>query len=135
MKANFVKRHGALFPANEEARKLLNSMGDGELCEVEYKAGSRTLSQNAALHLWCEQVAQELNEHQLTCSNFFKEGHGVKFTKQIVKDEIWRPVQRAVTGEDSTRKPTKVQYGEIFDHVNGKLAEYGIHIEWPTERG
>lgn len=36
MKALFRKRLGAIFPENEEALKLLNSMNDGELCEVSY---------------------------------------------------------------------------------------------------
>ena len=36
MKAIFTKRMNALFPANQDARKLLDAMPDNALCKVEY---------------------------------------------------------------------------------------------------
>jgi hypothetical protein len=95
--------------------------------------GDRTDLQNKSLHKYCELVAEALNDRQFTCNNFFKNDHGVRFTKDIVKNELWRPIQIAVTGEQSSKRPSRAQYGEIYDTLNAKLAEYGIQVDWPTK--
>ena len=93
----------------------------------------RTLTQNSALHLYCEQVAHALNDAGLSVNTFFKEGFEVPFSKEIVKENIWKPVQEAVIDKKSTAEANKLEYGEVYDHVNRKLSEYGIHVEWPSK--
>ena len=65
---------------------------------------------------------------------FFKQGIDVKWTMDIVKDEVWRPVQKVYFNEESTTKPLRGQYQDIFEPINLKLSEFGIHVPWPVKR-
>jgi len=106
---------------------------DNPYVEVTYKIGNtRTNLQNNALHTYCNKVAIELNERGITFTDFFNPGFEVPWSKEIVKEQIWKPVQKAMTGEESTTKPKTNEYPKIYDHINLKLAEYGIHVPWPV---
>ena len=93
----------------------------------------RTLSQNSALHLFCQQLADALNDAGFDFRTFIKAGYAVPFNDQLVKNFIWRPIQKAITGKDSTTKPETGQYAEIYDVLNVKLAEYGLFVAWPCK--
>lgn len=101
---------------------------------VDVKTGKqRTNLQNASLNLWCGWVADVLQEKGLTFRVFFKEGFEVSWSKEIVKDEIWRPVQMAICKQQSTTKPLTTDYPKIYDSINLKLSEHGIHVPWPSK--
>ena len=101
---------------------------------VSLKTGyKRTLTQNAALHLFCTQVADALNDGGFDFRTFVKEGYPVPFNEMLVKEYLWRPIQKAITGKESTTKPTRAEYGLIYDSLNIKLAEHGIFIPWPSK--
>ena len=93
----------------------------------------RTLTQNASLHLFCTQLADALNDAGFDFRVFIKEGYPVPFNEMLVKEYLWKPIQKAITGKDSTTKPTRKEYGEIYDSLNVKLAEHGIFIAWPSK--
>jgi hypothetical protein len=92
----------------------------------------RTLTQNAAMHLYCEHVSQALNEAGFDFRTFIKEGVEVPFNKDLVKEHLWKPIQKAVTGEESTKKPEKHQYSEIYDVLNRHLSNKGIIVPFPS---
>lgn len=101
---------------------------------VTLKTGKqRSLTENGALHLFCTQLAEAMNDAGFDFRVFVKEGYPVKFTPELVKDYIWRPIQKAITGHESTKKAERGQYSEVYDALNLKLAEYGIHIPWPSK--
>lgn len=101
---------------------------------VTVKTGKqRTLTQNAALHLFCQQLADVLNEGGFDFRAFVEEGYPVPFNADLVKEYLWRPVQKAITGKESTTKPETHEYAIIYDALNVKLAEYGIFVAWPSK--
>ena len=101
--------------------------------KVSYRSGkTRTLTQNRALHLYCRTVADALNDAGIEQALFFKAGYQVPWNDRTVKDSIWRTVQTAMTGETSTTKPETSHYPAIYEVVNRKLADHGIHVPWPT---
>lgn len=101
---------------------------------VDVKTGKqRTSTQNASMHLWWQWVAETLQERGLTFKVFFKDGFEVPWSKEIVGDHIWRPVQMAVCKQKSTTKPLTTDYPIIFDSINLKLSEHGIHVPWPSK--
>ena len=103
-----------------------------KIIKVDAKSGkTRTLTQNASLHKFCSMLAQAMNEAGFDFRVFIKEGYPVPFTEELVKEHIWRPIQRAVTGHESTTKPEPKQYSEIYDALNLKLAEHGLYVPWP----
>ena len=93
----------------------------------------RSQTQNAALHLFCSQLAEKLNEAGFDFRVFIKEGYPVPFNETLVKDFLWRPIQKAITGKDSTTKPERNEYALIYDSLNLKLAEHGLHVPWPSQ--
>lgn len=93
----------------------------------------RTPTQNAALHKFCELLATALNDAGFDFREFVKAGYAVPFTPELVKNHLWRPIQKAVTGKESTTKPETHEYSLIYDVLNVKLAEHGIHVPWPSK--
>jgi hypothetical protein len=101
---------------------------------VTTKTGKqRTSTENASLHLFCDRVAKALNDAGFDFRVFIKDGYPVPWTEALAKDYLWRPIQEAVTGHNSTTKPERGKYGEIYDVLNVKLAEHGIYVPWPCK--
>ena len=101
---------------------------------VTHKTGKqRTLTQNASLHVFCGLLAESLNDAGFDFRTFVREGYPVPFNESLVKDHIWRPIQKAITGKSSTTKPETHEYAVIYDALNIKLAEHGIYVPWPCK--
>jgi len=93
----------------------------------------RSLTQNAALHLYCTMLADKLNDAGLDQKKVLKPEVDIPWTTESVKDSLWRPIQKHVTGLDSTTKPEKSQYSAIYEVLNRYLAQkHGVSVEWPT---
>jgi hypothetical protein len=102
---------------------------------VDMKTGKqRSLTENRCLHLYCTQLADALNDAGLDFRQTIKDGVDVPWTPELAKDYLWRPIQKAITGKDSTTKPERGQYGEIYDvlnrHISGKM---GVYVAWPSK--
>jgi hypothetical protein len=93
----------------------------------------RTLTQNSSLHLFCQQLADALNDAGFDFRAFVKEGYPVPFNEMLVKEYLWRPIQKAITGKESTTKPLMNEYGLVYDALNMKLSEHGIYVPWPCK--
>ncbi|MBL4664240.1 MAG: hypothetical protein JKY22_11980 [Flavobacteriaceae bacterium] len=93
----------------------------------------RTNTQNASMHKYCELLASELNEKGLDMDLVLSKGVSVPWNKILIKELMWRPVQLAMTDEQSTTKPKRQDYGEIYDVINKYIAErFGIYVPWPS---
>ena len=94
----------------------------------------RSLTQNASLQLYCEHVAKALNDGGLDFRVTLHDGIDVPWTRELVKDYMWRVIQQKITGHKSTTKPERHQYGEIYEvlnrHLSGKL---GVFVPWPSK--
>ncbi len=98
----------------------------------------RTNKQNSALHLWFRQVAQALNKegHTLTTVlGAMKKGVELPMTEELVKEVMWRPVQKALYAKHSTTELLKREEIEmIYDPINKFLSEkFGISVDFPHE--
>jgi hypothetical protein len=93
----------------------------------------RTLTQNASLHKFCGMLSEALNDAGFDFRLFIREGYPVPWTEALVKDYFWRPIQKAVTGKESTTKPETHEYALIYDSVNTKLVEHGLYVPWPCK--
>ena len=117
---NFIEGLKAYFAKNKFARITIDPRQQ------------RTTTQNAAMHLYCELLAQALNEAGFDFRTFIKDDIEVPFSKDLVKEHLWKPIQKAVTGEDSTTKPDNHQFSEIYDVLNTHLIEKGINVPFPS---
>ncbi len=93
----------------------------------------RTSQQNKSLHKFCEEVANELNSQGINIQLFLKHAVDLDWTKNSVKELIWRPIQKALVNKGSTTELDKVSDIDlIYDHINRHLSiTFGISVEWP----
>lgn len=102
---------------------------------IERETGMRTMNQNSALHLYFSLVAEALNAGGYTVQAVLKESLDIDWNKDLVKENIWRPVQEITLGKKSTIDLAKVSdIDEVYEHVNRFLAEhFFIHIPFPSD--
>jgi len=94
----------------------------------------RTLTQNKAMHLYCGQLADTLNEAGYDFRKTIKHDVDVPWSADLVKDFMCRPIQKALTGLDSTTKPERKQYGEIYEVLNRHTSQkLGVFVPWPCK--
>ena len=94
----------------------------------------RTLQQNRSLHKFCELLAQELEEKHIDKREFFKEPFFVSWTTEGVKNDVWRPLMKSITGKKSTTKLDKTQeINLIVDNIRRIITEkYKGEVEVPN---
>lgn len=87
-----------------------------------------------ALHLWCERLAEALNDAGYETRAVLEQKHAdVPWNKELVKELLWRPIQKTMTGKDSTTKLNRAEPGDIYEVLNRHLAEkFGVSVPWPT---
>lgn len=111
--------------------KLLRLGKEIELKEVKK---TRTNLQNRALHLFFTIIAYQLNELGL---EFQYQGLsvgtiGTRYTDNIVKEFIWRPIQIALFNKKSTKEIDTKEINEIIDVITKFFGDRGVQIEFPS---
>lgn len=129
------------FTVNSEAtRDEMHKWVDALYDEHKYVTFSfrtgrqRTLTQNKALHKWLEWVAEALNDSGLDCQAVMKEKSvSVPWTKENCKELLWRPIQEALTNNESTAAAERTDYGRVQEILTKHIGEkFGVQLpEWP----
>lgn len=93
----------------------------------------RSSSQNSAIHLYCTQLAEAMDELHLDMKLVVKESFRIQPTMQNVKDIIWKNIQYALFHIKSTKqlKKGQKQIDLIHDHIVRHLAENPYTKEVP----
>ena len=93
----------------------------------------RTDLQNKSLHLMFEMLAQALNESGLDQRVVLKPSIEIPWNKESIKNQLWRPVQIAQFGKESTTELSTKEIDEVYNTLNRHLSEkFEIHISWPS---
>lgn len=99
----------------------------------ESKEKQRTLRQNRALHKLFGLIAEELNNSGYDMRRTLKEGVDIPWNADTVKNYLWRPVQEAQLGKESTTELTTKDMDRVFDTLNRYFGEkFGLHIPFPS---
>lgn len=69
---------------------------------MELHPKQRTDQQNKALWLWMTILAKTLNEAGLEPRKVLKPTYNLQWTKEMIHDNIWIPIQEALYGTNST---------------------------------
>ena len=100
------------------------------------EAKARTLTQNACIHKYCRMLAERFNAagyERVISSPVLKKDVEVPWGMESVKEAIWRPVQLAMTGHESTKDLTTKEVSAIYEVIHRHLAsKFGLEIEWPS---
>jgi len=103
-----------------------------------WKTGrQRSGLQNNALHKYCELLADELNDRGLDMVLVLRREPEIKisWTKQAVKEKLWRPVQEALLNKKSTTKANRDEYSKVYDELNRLMINlYGVSVPWPERK-
>lgn len=101
-------------------------------CEkCKEKITQRTPTQNNALHLYFEMLAEALNEAGLDMKKMMKAD--IPWNAYNVKNELWRPIQEAQLGKKSTTQLTTKDIDKVYETLNRLLGEKkGIHVPFPS---
>lgn len=93
----------------------------------------RTLRQNRALHQLFGLLADELNSAGYDMRRTLREDIDIPWNAGTVKEYLWRGVQKAQVGKQSTTELTTKEIDEIFDTLNRHLGEkFGLHVNFPS---
>lgn len=97
----------------------------------------RTNKQNAAMHVYFELVAEALNDSGYDMQKVLElKTVSIPWNKELVKETLWRPIQEAMTGKESTTEISTVEPSDIYLVLHRHLAEkLGIDVPWPDVRG
>ena len=119
-----------------------------ELSSIEIKLiKQRTLPQNNAIHLWCTQMAEALNDSGSDYRHFvehvMKQGYQVPWSDNLYKRSVWHPIQSAMfpeavnaKGEVSTAALKPDQVTKVYEVANRKTGDFaGVTIQFPDRRG
>ena len=88
----------------EAHRKLDKEWRENRYLEIDFrrKAKQRTLTQNRCLHLFCEWLAETLNDAGKDMRSTLRHDVEIPWTRESVKEHLWRPIQKAMTEKHST---------------------------------
>jgi UDP-N-acetylglucosamine 2-epimerase len=96
----------------------------------------RSALQNKALHKYCEMLAEALNDRGLDMTVVLSHHPEISWTKEAVKEKLWRPVQEAMLNKKSTTKADRNEYSKVYDELNKHLIDrHGVSVPWPEKRG
>lgn len=95
----------------------------------------RTSQQNKSAHVFFELLAQALNDAGLDMRAVLKEDVDIPWSKDTVKDYLWRPIQKAMLQKKSTTELEKIdEIDRVHEVLMRHLGEkFGIdYIPWPA---
>ena len=97
-------------------------------------AKARTLTQNASIHKYCAMLAEAFNEAGLDMNAVLAEGTSIPWSEERVKELIWRKVQIAALGKESTTKLETFEVSQVYDIVNRHISQtFSIFIPFPSK--
>jgi hypothetical protein len=116
---------------------LLSVDGKKLSVNIERETGVRTGTQNNALHKYFEMVSTALSEAGHTFDlTIGKKIVKLEWTPTLVKEAMWKPIQKALFGKGSTTKLDKTtEINQIYEHINRFLSNEPIciHVPFPHE--
>lgn len=141
MKAFLRKTSGGLLMANNnETADYIDILPVGAVIEVEITENDehekpkkkRTLTQNAAAHLYFTKLADALNDSGRDVRSTIT--MPVDFTSDTVKKYMFKPIMQALYPDvKSTSKLNTEQISVVYENLNRLTADkFMISVQWPS---
>lgn len=94
----------------------------------------RTGSQNRSIHLYFKLLAYELNEAGFDVMKTMNQDIAIPWNEHLIKELIWRKVQKAMTDKRSTTKLNTDEISKIYETINRHLSStLGVSVEFPNK--
>lgn len=115
------------FQAEQLCKFIMDNRERGLMFEIVKP--NRTSAQNSAIHVYCREVASVMEASGMDMKTVIKDGVPIVPTMHLIKDYMWRPIQKAVTGKESTTKLDVVEVNDVYEQLSKLLAEkYSIDV-------
>ena len=93
----------------------------------------RTDKQNRALHAYFTLLADELNDAGFDLKKTIRGNIDIPWTPEMIKNLIWRPVQKNHLGKESTTKLSTGDVDKIYNIINRELGtRLGLYVPFPS---
>lgn len=111
-----------------------DSISNKDIIEYKKRRRTRSIRQNSSLHLYFTMISEQLNELGLQFQYEGLKGMTLemRYTPELVKNFIWRPIQVAMFEIESTTDINTLQINEIIDVITSFFGERGVVIEFPS---
>lgn len=106
--------------------------------EFKYKTGKqRTNLQNRSLHLYFKMLEIAFKESGITLPGLIELPFvevDLSIDAYLIKERLWKPIQKALIDEESTAKAKRRDYTEVYDTLNRYTSDrFNIHVPWPRK--
>lgn len=93
----------------------------------------RTNTQNKAMHKYFSLLAEALNDAGYDMKRTMKPEAEIPWTPHAVKSHLWKVIEHAMFGHESTTQLSTKQCSEVYEVVNRKIASTtGVSVPWPS---
>lgn len=90
----------------------------------------RTTKQNRAIHLWFTKLSNELNGKGLDMRVVLKPEYKLRWDDKSVKENLFKPIAKALYGVDSTTKLDTKQLSRVHEELMQMLVDKFPDIDW-----
>ena len=113
---------------------IIDAINNKKTIEFNIKSNNITLSQKRALHLYFRFIADELNNLGLTYNDklFNDIEIEIPYTEIVVKELIWKPIQKILFDKTSTTEITNAEINKIIDVITLHLSKLGLQVDFPN---
>ena len=95
----------------------------------------RTAQQRKSLELWCKLLSEDLNAAGLDQRKVLKPSIAIPWGQDSVKEQLFKPILKAMTGLDSTADAETGDYNKVYEVLARHLGEkLGVQApKWPDK--
>jgi len=124
------------------ANRLIDLYVEGgeKPCSFTFEADKKGYSskQRGALHVWCSMLADTLNEsgrYRVILSPINRREIESPWCMDTVKQDVYKPVLKALTGKTSTEHQTSVNPSDVAQVISKHFGDDGLICPpWPSLR-
>ena len=123
---------GVWLPADNASREELKGLIEVDVVPAEK---AMTAKQRSSIHVYLRQVMTALNNAGLDMRKVLKPGVEIPWTEYAAKEFLWRPIQKAMTGKESTTALKTVDPSEVHQVLDKHLSEkFSVSFPWPSKQ-